>query len=51
MGFYSEYFLSITIISAIINRYFKGVLGGVGNNLNTVIMYLFFHAGTRFFKG
>ena len=23
----------------------------MGNNLNTVIMYLFLHAGTRFFKG
>ena len=44
-------FLSIAVINMVINKYFKGVLGGVGNNLNTVIMYLFFHAGTRFSKG
>ena len=29
----------------VVNRYFGGVLGGVGNNLNTVIMYLFLYAG------
>ena len=44
-------FLGIIVINAVVNRYFGGVLGGVGNNLNTVVMYLFFHAGTRFFKG
>ena len=38
-------FLSITIINIIINKYFKGVLGGMGNNSNTVIIYLSLHAG------
>ena len=43
-------FLGIIITNAAVNRYFKGVLGEVGNNSNTVIIYLFYHAGTRFFK-
>ena len=44
-------FLGITVINAAVNKYFKGVLGGVGNSSNTVIMYLFLHAGIKFFKG
>ena len=44
-------FLDITVINAVINRHFGGVLGGVGNDLNTVIIYLFLYAGTRFSKG
>ena len=32
-------FLSITVINMVINKYFGGVLGGVSNNSNTVIMY------------
>ena len=43
-------FLSIADINAAVNKHFSGVLNGVGNNLNTVIIYLFFHAGTRFSK-
>ena len=39
------------MINTVVNKHFGGVLDGVGNNLNTVIMYLFFHAGIRFFKG
>ena len=31
-----------------VNRYSGGVLGEVGNNLNAVIVYLFFYTGTRF---
>ena len=44
-------FSNIAIINTAVNKYFKGVLGGMGNNSNTVIMYLFFHTGTRFPKG
>ena len=44
-------FLGIAVINAVINRYFEGVLGGVGNSLNTVIIYSFLHAYTKIFKG
>ena len=44
-------FLNIAIVNTAINKHFGGILGGVGNNSNMVIMYLFFHAGTRFSKG
>ena len=50
-GFLLGVFLSITVINTVINKHFGGVLGGVGNNSNIIIMYLFFYAGTRFFKG
>ena len=43
-------FLGIAVINTVVNRHFEGVFGGVGNNLNTVIVYLFLHTGTRFFK-
>ena len=43
--------LSIIVINAVINKYFEAVLGGMGNNSNTVIVYLFLHAGIKFFKG
>ena len=49
-GFLFEVFLSIAIMNTAVNRYFGGLLGGVGNNLNTVIVYVFFYAGIRFFK-
>ena len=35
----------------VINKYFRDILGGVSNNLNTIIIYLFLYTGTRFFKG
>ena len=35
----------------VINRYFGGVLGGVVNSLNTVVMYLFFYTGIIFSEG
>ena len=38
-------------MNAAINKYSGDILGGVGNNLNTVIMYSFFLAGTKSFKG
>ena len=44
-------FSSITITHTAINRYSSSVLGGVGNNLNTAVMYLFSHTGTKFSKG
>ena len=44
-------FLSITTINTVINKHSGGVLGGVGNNLNTAIVYLFLHTGTKFSKG
>ena len=50
-GYFFRAFLSITVINAAVNKYFGGVLGKVRNNLNTVIMYLFFYTGTRFSKG
>ena len=34
-----------------VNKYFGGVLGEVGNNLNMVIMYLFLHTNIKSFKG
>ena len=43
-------FLGIAVIHTAVNRHFKGVLGGVGNNSNTVIVYLFFHAGIKFLR-
>ena len=45
--FLLEAFLSITVINTAINKHVKDVLGGVGNNSNTVIMYLFLHAGIK----
>ena len=50
-GFLLKAFLGIIVINTAVNKYFKGVLGGVGNNSNTAMVYLFFHAGTKFFKG
>ena len=50
-GLFFEAFLGIAVVNTAVNRYSGGVLGGVGNNLNTVIMYLFFHVGIKFFKG
>ena len=50
-GFLFRVFLSIAVINTAVNKYFGGVLGGVGNNLNTVITYLFLYAGTKFFNG
>ena len=47
-GLLLKAFLSIAVI---INKHFQGALGEVGNNLNTVIIYLFLHAGTKSFKG
>ena len=47
-GFSFEAFLSIAVINTAVNKYFRGMLGGVGNNSNTVIIYLFLHAGTKF---
>ena len=44
-------FSGITVINAAVNMHSGGVLGGVGNNSNTIIIYSFLHAGTRFFKG
>ena len=44
-------FLGIAVINAAVNRYFKGVLGGVGNNSNTIIVYLFLYIGIKSFKG
>ena len=44
-------FLNIAVINTVINKYFGGVLGGMGNNLNIVVIYSFLYAGTRFFKG
>ena len=50
-GYFLGAFLGIAIINTAVNRYFRGVLSGVSNNLNPVIIYLFFYAGTRSFKG
>ena len=44
-------FLGIAFISTAVNKYFGDVLGEVNNNSNTVIIYLFFHAGTKSSKG
>ena len=44
-------FSSIAAINAAVNRHFGGVLGGVGNSSNTVVMYLFFYTGIIFSKG
>ena len=44
-------FFNITAINTVINKYFKGVLSEMGNNLNTVIICLFLHTGTKFFNG
>ena len=49
-GLLFQVFLGIIFINAAVNMYFGGVLSGVGNSLNTVIMYLFLHTGTIFFK-
>ena len=43
--------LGITIINTAVNIYFKAVSGGVGNNLNIIIIYLLLHIGIKFFKG
>ena len=44
-------FLGITTINTAVNKYFGGVLGGVGNSLNTAVIYSFLHAGTKSFNG
>ena len=43
--------LGIAVINAVVNKYFGGMLGGMGNNLNIILMYLFFYAGSRFSRG
>ena len=50
-GLLLKAFLGITARNTAVNKYFRGVSGRVGNNLNTVIMYLFFHAGIKSFNG
>ena len=49
-GHFLRAFLGIAVINTVVNRHSGGVLGGVGNNSNTVIIYLFFHAGIKSFK-
>ena len=42
-------FLGIAAVNTAANKHSEGVLGGVGNNSNTVIVYLFLYIRVEFF--